>query len=332
MRNILFFKKLTNPKVLLVIILTFLIVALSAFPDVYSQTTFSGIKLWATAVLPSLLPYFFLTALLTKINVLSHFCNRLTPLMKKPFRLSGSAVYAFFISILSGYPVGSKIIADLYEQKSISDGEATRMSILCSTSGPLFVIGAVGNAMFKSKTVGFILYLSHVLSAIFTALLFRKVGGKEKEFSPIFLSQNDDNALYSAVYSSVISALIVGGFVSVFYVISQILIDFKILYPLSFLTGAILKPIGGSFLQGEAFSVGLVEFTKGSLLLSQTGTTSLSLSICCFLITFGGLSVILQSLTFLKKANVKAPFFILGKLVQGTIAGCLCYLTCLIFL
>ncbi|MBQ3235870.1 MAG: hypothetical protein IJA97_06915 [Clostridia bacterium] len=318
--------------VALAITLVFFIVALAIFPDVYSKTTYAGIALWATAVLPSLLPYFFLTALLTKTNVLSSFCNSLSPLVKKPFRLGGSAVYAFFTSILSGYPVGSKIIADLYLEGVISDGEATRMSLLCSTSGPLFIIGAVGNAAFNDKAIGFILYGVHVLSAIITALIFRKAGGKEKEFSPKPLAHKDDNALYNAVYSSVISALVVGGFVSIFYVLSQILADFKILYPISLITTAVLSPLGASGAHGNALSVGLIEFTKGCVLLSYTGTTPLSVSLACFLISFGGISIILQSFAFLKKARVSVLFFTLGKLVQGTISGLICYFACLIFL
>ncbi|MBO7214078.1 MAG: hypothetical protein J6V66_01125 [Clostridia bacterium] len=316
----------------LAVILIFLIIALSVFPDVYSKVTLSGILLWATAVLPSLLPYFFLTALLTKINVLSEFCNALSPIAKKPFRLGGSAVYAFLTSVLSGYPVGSKIIADLYGEDMISIGEATRMSVLCSTSGPLFIIGAVGSAMFKSKTIGFILYITHVLSAILTALIFRNVGGDKKDYSPKTYACKDDNALYNAVYSSVISVLIVGGFVSVFFVISEILVDFKILYPLSLFLSSIFSGIGGSIAEGTAVSVGIIEFTKGCQLLSNIGATPLPVSLACFLITFGGLSAILQSLTFLVKAKVSAKFFILGKLTQGVIAGVLCYFTCLIFL
>ena len=35
---------------------------------------------------------------------------------------------------------------------------------------------------------------------------------------------------------------------------------------------------------------------------------------------------------FLKKANVKAGFFILGKLVQATVSALLCYFSCLLFL
>ncbi len=332
MKNAVKFNKEKFLNYSLALVLTFLIVTLSIFPNVYSKTTLDGILLWATAVLPSILPYFFLTALLTKTGVLSSFCNAFTPLTKKALRLGGISIYAFLTSILSGYPIGSKIVADLKEKNAISLGEASRLSLLASTSGPLFIIGAVGNAMFQDRTVGFILYLCHVLSAVITALIFRNAGGDELNYSQKFLTEKDDNALYEAVYSSVISALVVGGFVSVFFVISKILTDFKILYPLALLFDAIFAPLSTLGGEGSAFSVGLIEFTKGSMMLSQIGTNPLTVSLSCFLITFGGLSVIFQSLSFLKKAGVNSIFFTLGKLVQATVSFVLCYFSCLIFL
>jgi len=117
----------------------------------------------------------------------------------------------------------------------------------------------------------------------------------------------------------------------VFFVISQILIDFKILYPISLLFSSILAPISSGN-EGLALSVGLIEFTNGSKMLSLIGTTPITVSISCFIITFGGISGILQSLVFLNKAKVKSWFFILGKVIQATIASVICYFACYFFL
>ncbi len=282
--------------------------------------------------MPSLLPYFFLTAVLTKINALSCVFTKFTPITSKVLRLNGISAYAFFISILSGYPVGSKLTADLYQNGLIGKGEAQRMSILCSTSGPLFIIGAVGSTMFGDKKIGFIIYLTHVLSALFTALILRNFFDEPIK-SKFYLSlDSSDNALYDCVYSSVISVLVVGGFVSVFYVISEILYDFNILYPISYLFNLLFSPLANSDGVGVSISSGLIEFTKGAKMLSSLGSTPLTVSLANFIITFGGLSVIMQSLAFLKKAKVKASFFILGKLIQALISSISCYFICLAFL
>ncbi len=325
------FKKDKIFKLILFVSLLFLIICLSVFPDKYSKSTFSGISLFAVSVLPSLLPYFFLTALLSRLNVLSYFCNIFDRFTSKCFNLNGYSIYAFLMSVLSGYPVGSKIVYELRFNNLISNSESSRLSLLASTSGPLFIIGAVGCAMFKSKTAGVIIYITHVLSAIFTCLIFRKSGKASQMLKGYEFQSKNDGILYESIYSAVISCLIVGGFVSVFYVISQILIDFKILYPLSLLFSSILAPISTGN-EGLALSVGLIEFTNGANILSNIGTNPLTVSLACFIITFGGISGILQSLVFLNRANVKSSFFILGKLIQATIASILCYFFCYIFL
>ncbi len=332
MKNLIYKRHRSAVKLIVILCVIFLTVTLAVFPEKYSKSTYNGVLLWAISVMPSLLPYFFLTAILTKTNSLTNAFYKLSPITNKCFRLSGISIYAFLMSVLSGYPVGSKLVSDLYLGKIISKGEASRMSVLCSTSGPLFIIGAVGTGMFLNKTVGFIIYLTHVLSAIITALILRNA------FEPPFNNQisinaqKSDNFLYDAVYSSVISVLVVGGFISIFYVISEILIDFNILYPLTFLVKILLSPLSPSGVEAQSLSAGLIEFTKGCKNLSLIGTTPLTVSLACFLITFGGISAILQSLAFLKKAKVNGLFFIAGKLVQAIIAFTLCYISCLIFL
>ena len=319
-------------KLLVILTIIFLIITLAIFPEKYSKSTYKGVLLWAVSVMPSLLPYFFLTAILTKTNSLSCVFSKFSKFTEKVFRLNGISLYVFFMSILSGYPIGSKLTADLYENNLIGKGEASRLSLLCSTSGPLFIIGAVGVAMFESKISGFIIYITHVLSAIITALIFKNAY-ENPTSSQILLSDNkSDNILYDSIYSAVISVLVVGGFVAVFYVISEILYDFNLLYPISFLISLIIKPLSLSGEESVAVSVGLIEFTKGAKALSVMGTNPLTLSLTNFIITFGGISVIMQSLAFLKKAKVKTAFFVLGKLVQAIISFVICYITCLAFL
>ncbi len=318
-------------KIILTVFILFLIICLSVFPDKYSKSTFNGITLFAVSVLPSLLPYFFLTAILSRLNVLSCFCKAFDKFTKKVFKINGYSIYAFLMSVLSGYPVGSKIVYELHSNKLINDSESLKLSLLASTSGPLFIIGAVGSTMFQSKVSGVFIYISHVLSAILTCLIFRSSGKPSNMLDGADFESKSDGVLYESIYSAVISCLIVGGFVSVFFVISQILLDFKILYLVSLLFSSILAPLSSGN-EGLALSVGLIEFTNGSKMLSMIGTTPLAVSLSCFIITFGGVSGILQSLVFLNKANVKSSFFILGKIIQATIAFILCYFTCYFFL
>ena len=84
-------KKLTlNFELILFIALLFFSLLL-AFGKGYSQAVDNGIKLWAGCVLPSLFPYFFITATLSTLKITSSISNKLSPFMRAIFNQSGFA-------------------------------------------------------------------------------------------------------------------------------------------------------------------------------------------------------------------------------------------------
>lgn len=209
-----------------------IIVLLAMFPERYAKCCLSGLELWLYFVLPSLFPFFVLTALLTKLGVAERASRVLSPLCEKAFKMPGIASYCFAMSALSGYPVGSRMLADLRENGLITDAQATRMSPLCSTSGPLFVIASVGAAMFHSQKIGLILFCSHIFAVVLVCLVFSAFTKKQPAAQP---PQRRlvaaDNILYESVYGAVTSILVVGAFIAVFYILAQILSDFYLLLP-----------------------------------------------------------------------------------------------------
>lgn len=56
----------------------------------------------------------------------------------------GSGAFALAMGITSGYPVGAKVASDLYKDNLCSKIEAERLIAFTNSSGPLFVIGAIG--------------------------------------------------------------------------------------------------------------------------------------------------------------------------------------------
>lgn len=300
-------------------------------PDVYVASALEGVKLWALVVLPSLLPFFFFTSLLAKIGATERMARTLTKPCRKIFGTSGYAAYALLMSILSGYPVGAKIIGDLGENGLIDETDATKMSAFCSTSGPLFIVGSVGVGMFGSAAAGKLLFIVHAFSALITGLIFRFFGRAEitttrtgknapqtdrLQVSTAKTRASNGNALYDCVYSSVISIATVGGFICVFYVVADIFQNLDLLRPiwktLFFVTKN--EPLS------RAFSYGLIECTRGCKMLALCGLSTYSLAFASSLIAFGGVSVLVQSVCFLKKANVKIPVFLLAKTIQTAIS------------
>ncbi len=296
-------------------------------PETYVETTKTGIIVWALTVAPSLLPFFFLTSLLTYLGVVKKIIKTASPVTKFLYNESGVSFWTQIMSFLSGYPVGAKIIADLYQNNIISSKTATKLSIISSTSGPLFIVGSVGVAMFKNKTVGLLLLVSHYLSSIILGVLFRNYGDNQP-IAPLLHKNNDiDNILYDCIWSAVSSVLVVGGFIAVFYTLSQILLDFNLLFfiqkPLSLIFGSQLS---------YGITMGLIESTTGCLQLAKCGISNVSVSLASAIISFGGISIWFQSIAFLTKAKVNIKIFMLGKILQTIISFLVCFLLSLIFI
>lgn len=311
-------KKLTLNFEPILFCLLILFSLLLAFGKGYNQAVNGGIKLWAGCVLPSLFPYFFITATLSSLRITSRISKTLSPLMRTVFNQGGLAGYAFFTSVISGYPVGAKTVADLKKQGLLTDAEAVRASALCSTSSPMFLISSVGATMFGNKTFGLKLFIVHLISALLTGIIFSFYKRKEKALcAPCLINQPcADNVLYESAYSAVISVLVVGGLITIFYLLTEILYGLGVFNaPLRILT-AITKDENIS----QAIVFGVFECTKGLKALSLTQNSFFTLPICALICGFGGLSVIAQSLAYLKGAKIKTTTFIFAKIIMAVIS------------
>lgn len=291
----------------------------------FTSAVSDGIKLFASCVLPALFPYFFITAILSSLSVTGKISLRLSPLTTRLFNVNGTAGYALFMSLICGYPTGAKIVSDLKDKNLLSDTESIRAAALCSSSSPMFTIGSVGNLMFNSQIFGALLFLTHLFAVLTTGFIFSfyKKSSTPKNTRKVLPlnAKKVDNVLYESAYSAVISVLVVGALITVFYLLTEVLLTFNILNPP-------IKILSIFFDEtvAKSIAVGFFEYTRGLKILSENGITLLSLPVAAFLTGFSGLSVIAQSIAYLKKAKIKtAPFFLskLSTAVFGFLFGLL---------
>lgn len=120
-------------------------ISLVIFSKGSMQSVKSGLSIFINSIIPSLLPFFIATELLSATNIIQVIGNLLNKFMKPVFNLPGEAAYAFLIGIISGYPVGAKIVTSLRKNRLCSKSEGERMLALCNNSGPLFIVGTVRN-------------------------------------------------------------------------------------------------------------------------------------------------------------------------------------------
>lgn len=305
-----------NLRTAIIFIVLALMLALVIFPDRYIASVSYGLQLFAVTVLPALFPFFFFSKILTSMDIASTLEKPLKRPMRFLFNAPPVGGYILVLSLLSGYPIGAKLVSDCYKMGIITEAQAKNISAFTSTSGPLFIVGSVGASMMGNKTAGFVILLSHYLSALVNGLIFvkRDGGGKELSVPPKFTG--DENLLGDSITSGILSVAIVGGYIAIFSMLADVLYDFKIL---PFFSG-ILTFLKVPSSLADGIVTGLIEITRGCQMLSKSRISLRAVApAVAALVSFGGLSVTLQSLTFLSQCKIKPLFYLRCKLSQGII-------------
>ncbi|MGN0961648.1 MAG: nucleoside recognition domain-containing protein [Christensenellales bacterium] len=289
------------------------------------QSFFQGIRLWATKVLPALLPFFILVKLLSYTTFSKSIGKFLTPITHKLYGVGGVSGYIYIMSILSGYPVGAKLTAEIYKDGGINKGQAHTISSFTSTSGPLFVLGTVGIGLFGNQLLGIVVLISHYLGAILNGLIYRY---KDNSVNAQASFKDPTNTLNDCMTSSIMSILVVGGFIAIFYMLLTLLLHINAFSLPTYL----LSKIGIPKELTIATISGFIEVTTGMSLLSQCAISfDLQAIIASFLISFGGLSIHAQAYCFLSNFDMPYSKFLLQKLTHASLSAIITLLIVLIF-
>lgn len=102
-------------------------IALVVFSKSNLSSAKAGLTLWATAVVPSLFPFFIATELLSYTNIIHIIGKLLNKFMRPIFNVPGEGAFAFIIGLISGYPVGAKVVCKLFHDGLCTKSEAERM-------------------------------------------------------------------------------------------------------------------------------------------------------------------------------------------------------------
>lgn len=142
-------------------ILPFTFVIIAILLVIFSRSNLTaatnGLTLWATCVVSSLFPFFVITNLLSRTKVVNFVGKLLDKCMRPIFNVPGIGGFAFVMGLISGYPVGAKIVSDFRENGSITKDEGERMLAFTNNSGPLFIISSVGISLFRWYKNGFLI-------------------------------------------------------------------------------------------------------------------------------------------------------------------------------
>lgn len=287
------------------------------------QATTKGLHIWLINVMPALFPFFILTRIITALNQTS--IPALDRFTNKCFNTQNSGL-VYFLSLLSGYPVGAKIISDYYAVGTIDKSTATKMFSFCSTSGPMFIVGTVGIGVFKDAKIGYILLFGHILGSFLNGLLYRGKPTTNTQFK----SAINKTTLNDIMYDSIISILLVGGYIIFASVIIEML---QLTNILPIIAKFICKIPCFDYEVVYSVICGSIEITNGLILLGNSSANLLlKVIFSSMLIAFSGTCIILQSLAFLNKTQIKKSTMLMQKITQTLFSFICTTLIALIFI
>lgn len=302
--------KLKKMTVYIILCMLLAMILFNAQKSMYAAE--SALHLCAKTVIPSLFPFFVISALMINTGLLCALAQLISPLSKILFKTNGSGAVAFICGVLCGYPTGAKTIADMYKNKMLSKKDAERLLPFCNNSGPLFVIGAAGQ-MLNSTHLGICLYVVHVLSALCCGVLLSIFKSAPKDNDTISIkTQNLGKAFSDAVSGSAVAMLNVCAYI-VFFTVMQ----------------AFLSPVICGLFQNTVFSRFLLSLGEVTVGVKNIITSSANINEACILISgalgFGGICVFLQVAGIANGAGLSVKKYLFGKTLQMSLSVIISY-------
>lgn len=272
-----------------------------------------SLRLFGEVLIPSLFPFFVLSALIQELGLPSRLGRLTAPGMRRLFGVPGSGCAALILGLMAGYPLGAASVAGLVERGELERGEGERLLGFCNNSGPAFILGAAGAGVFGSARAGLVLYAAHILAAL-TAGVLLSLGRPRPALRLPEIRPPRAGALPSAVTTSVRNMLNVCGFVVAFGVITGTL-DAVGLLPalaldLSRLTGLEVSAC-------RAAVVGFFELGGGVGAMRGLSATPLNLAVCALVIGWGGLSVHFQTSAVVAGAEISTARHFTGRCLSA---------------
>lgn len=267
----------------------------------------AAMEICVSTIVPTLFPFFVCSGIL----LYSGFCESLAklfrPCMRPLFRVSPAGAAAFVLGMISGYPLGAVTAGQLYESGYVTKTEAERLSAFCSNSGPLFILGSVGAAVYANIRIGVLLYVCHILASLTVGILFRfyKRGDYCAPDTVMTTPKRTVTEIISiAMDSAVKTMLAVCGAVIFFGMSGRLVID--------------LIPADGEI---YALLTGMSEFVTGTLLISGLDIElTQKLIYTAFVVGFAGLSVHMQVIAAAGRFGLDMRPYLVGKLIHGVLA------------
>ena len=292
-------KVLRNISSILCISLAILMIS---FGKAIKDSIYNGLLFSLTTIIPTLFPFFILSDLWTSFFYVDP-NGRICQAFEKIFRANGCAITALISGLVCGFPIGVKVLSELYREEKITKDEFEYLSGFVNNPSCAFVISGVGAGIYKDVKIGILLYSAVLLSSIITGFIFRPKSinhnkTKENQRQTFNFTESIKNAGLTSI--NVLSCIIFfSGFIGL---ISSVVKNTAIINSISLIL--------------EVTNAVEMIFSANRL------TLSYKLILTAFALGFSGFSVHIQAFGFMPKEISKTKYLLM-KSTQGVISSLL---------
>ena len=278
----------TTKTVLIISLAVAFIAGMLTVPKICICGAIKGITLCGETIIPSLFPF--------TVCILMIMRSQTGKIPKEKT--------VFFLSLIGGYPIGAKLIDELYNNGEISKNGAHLMQCCCVNAGPAFIVTAVGAQMLKSEKIGWYLLFSHIFPSLMIYFVLRKRIKKS-----LYIKNTDSQAglKISTLFTESIgdassSIILICAYVILFSVVTELISSIK-------------------------------KTSRIAMFLEVTTAISneKNIYIIAFLLGFSGISIWMQVFAVSKNCGINTKLFILFRILHGILSALILKFLILIF-
>lgn len=293
----------------------YLIFLMLRYPALSLEYASTGLTLWFTKMVPTLLPFMILSGIMIRMNLTERFVGLLHPLLHRIYGTSRNGSYTIIMGFLCGFPMGARIVGELYEQHKLSREESALLLSFCNNIGPIYFLSYVIPTLGIDRP-GRPFLLMYGIPLLYGFLLMRirpwmtrKVSSCENhpEARSLQARQPGSCSLLAAIDASVLSGLIgiarLGGYMVFFNLLNIVFQPFQ--------------HVNTNILNIYRC---LLEITSGI----DCSGRSINFAIL-ILLPFGGFSCIAQTYSMIRQTELSLRPYVYHKTVQTAVTAA-CYL------
>ena len=290
-------------ELLAVLIILFIYLGIFINPKLIIESGITSINIFKTRLFPSIFPFFVLASLLLNLGLADKISRKINFIIKRVFHIEGISSFIVVISIISGFPSGSKYISDCYKKGLINKRISNYLLTFTHFGNPLFILGTCGIVL-NDITIAYKILIINIVANIILGIILRP----KEIISSNYTLKNEKvtfmEALPNAINDAIKLLLFMLGSITFFMFFSKLLtslINLNDFYTV-IITGILDLTSGVSMVN----TLNISSYLQGLIVLS--------------FITFGSLSVHLQVINNIKEQDLSYKYFFIGRIIETSLA------------